>query len=152
MVAVFLDVEGAFDKVWVNGLLSKIFRMGLPNFLICIITGFLLKCSLRVKVGDHYSNYVQMKAGTPQGAVLSPVLFNIFVDDIASIIKDSNVQLAQYADDIALWVADDCPQKAEAAMNECLEKLSSWTTNGGLNWHRRNPLSSSLQGVQRIGR
>ena len=127
VVAVFLDVEGAFDKVWINGLLWKILKMGLPSNLVKIVACFLENRSLRVQVGDIMSEPVQMKAGTPQGAVISPTLYNIFVDDVIECV-DGGVEIAQFADDIALWVADECPRRAELQMNQCLDKLSNWTS------------------------
>ena len=127
VIAVFLDVEGAFDKVWVNGLLRKVFSARFSDNLTRLIASFLKERSLKVRVGDADSCRVHMKAGTPQGAVLSPTLFNLFVDDIETLIGEG-VQLAQYADDIAIWVADECPRRAEQKMNETLSKISTWTS------------------------
>ena len=69
-----------------------------------------------------------MGAGTPQGAVLSPILFNIFVDDIKEVLGD-RIVFAQYADDLVIWVRDICPRRAESILNERLALLSDWTNN-----------------------
>ena len=127
-VAVFLDVAGAFDKVWTTGLLWKLMKLQLPKHLIGVINGFISNRSLRVKVGPKLSPPVYMKAGTPQGAVLSPSLFNIFVDDLRDAIGiDKEVFLGQYADDIAIWTTDKDPKSAEKRINETLEKIAKWT-------------------------
>ena len=69
-----------------------------------------------------------MEAGTPQGAVLSPTLFNLFVDDLRDCLNLQDIHLAQYADDIALWCSCKDPKEAERKMNEALEQIAKWTT------------------------
>ena len=69
-----------------------------------------------------------MQAGTPQGAVLSPTLYNIFVDDLQDVIcTDDKIHLAQYADDIAIWTSDKNIRTAERRMNNALLKVADWT-------------------------
>ena len=127
-LAVFLDVAGAFDKVYINGLLWKLAKMKLPKHLVGTIKGFLTERELRVRVGKKFSRKIKMKSGTPQGAVLSPTLFNLFVDDLREAIGiDDDVQLGQYADDICIWSTCDCPRKAEEKINKALQKIADWT-------------------------
>ena len=95
-LAVFLDVSGAFNKVWIDGLIWKIMQMHLPLNLLNVIRGFLTNRSLRVRIGSTISPIIQMQAGTPQGAVLSPSLYNIFVDDLQDVLcSDNKIHLAQ---------------------------------------------------------
>ena len=127
-VATFLDVAGAFDKVWINGLIWKLLKLKLPKPLFGVIKGFLTERSLKVKVGQKISPTLRMEAGTPQGAVLSPTLFNLFVDDLRESLNLHDIYLAQYADDIALWCTDKDPKEAEKKMNDALQKIEEWTT------------------------
>ena len=128
-LAVFLDVAAAFDKVWVRGLIWKIIKVQLPRPLLSIIYGFLTGRSLKVKVGEATSTKVKMEAGTPQGAVLSPTLFNMFMDDLVECLSpDPSIKLAQYADDIAIWTENSCPKTAELKMNAALQKIAVWTS------------------------
>ena len=127
-VAAFLDVAGAFDKVWVKGLMWKVMKLELPKPLVGVIQGFLTNRSLKVRVGQKISPVIKMEAGTPQGAVLSPTLFNLFVDDLRDIVGlDKSIQLAQYADDIAIWCTCEDPKEAEKKMNEALARIATWT-------------------------
>ena len=81
-IGVFLDVQKAFDAVWTNGLKLKIMKIGLPAQLQNILFSFLKDRYLQVNVNDARSNMVNLKAGTPQGSCLSPILYIIYVNDL----------------------------------------------------------------------
>ena len=125
VLAVFLDVKGAFDRVWIRGLIFKLIKLGLPLRLLKLTTGFLNCRKLRVKVGSKFSRYVRMRGGTPQGAVISPILFNYFVDDLRKSLG-TEVHLCQFADDIALFIRIKCPRLAEYKMQVELDKVYAW--------------------------
>ena len=74
MVAVFLDVEKAFDNVLHNGLKHKIFQLDLPTKMTRWLSDFLVGGIIQVNVNSFFSNQINPKAGVPQGSVLSPLL------------------------------------------------------------------------------
>ena len=78
VVAAFLDVEKAFHNVWQNGLRFKIFQLDLPTKMTHWLSDFLV--GRQVNVNNFFSNQINPKAGVPQGSVLSPLLFLIFVN------------------------------------------------------------------------
>ena len=67
VVAAFLDVEKAFDKVWHNGLRYKIFQLGLPTKMTRWLSDFLVRWLIQVNVNSSLSNQINPKAGVPQG-------------------------------------------------------------------------------------
>ncbi|MBL2440209.1 reverse transcriptase family protein, partial [Klebsiella pneumoniae] len=71
--ALFFDVAKAFDKVWHNGLIFKLFNMGVPDSLVLIIRDFLSNRSFRYRVEGTRSSPRSLTAGVPQGSVLSPL-------------------------------------------------------------------------------
>jgi hypothetical protein len=98
--AVALDISKAFDKVWHEGLLYKLSRFGISDQLLSWFTSFLSNRCQRVVVGAAASDYLPVHAGVPQGSVLAPLLFLIFINDLFSHITNN---LSVFADDSTLW-------------------------------------------------
>ena len=127
VIGTFLDVSGAFDKVWKEGLIIKLARWGLGRRLTRIIRNFLSSRSLVVKIGNYVSDAVYLLAGTPQGSVLSPTLFNSFMDDLWELIPPE-VELLQYADDICLYISGSDPEICAMKLQEALDAVAKWAS------------------------
>ena len=97
---VFLDVSKAFDRVWHRGLIFKLRQYGIDGDLLTWITDYLDDRKQRVVIKSYMSSFKNVKAGVPQGSVLGPLLFLIFVNDISS----SLLSLTRlFADDSSLF-------------------------------------------------
>ena len=101
--AVFLDLEKAYDTMWREGLLKKLKELGIRGHMYNYIASFLRDRTFQVKVGSALSSVHQLQNGTPQGAVISPTLFNIAVNNLKEAIDDRNMKISQFADDCAIW-------------------------------------------------
>ena len=99
VVAAFLGIEKAFDNVWHNGLMYKIFQLDLPTKMTRWLSDFLGGRVIQVNVNGFLSNQINPKAGVPQGSVLSPLIFLIYVPTPHH--KQNSLSL--FADDTAQW-------------------------------------------------
>ena len=94
-----IDLQAAFDSVWHDGLIYKLCSIGLPTYLVKLIQSYLQDRFFCVRVGSALSSLHGITAGVPQGAVLSPLLFNMYLYDLPC---PNEVTIAQFADDTAV--------------------------------------------------
>ena len=109
----FVDLKSAFDTVWRNGLLYKLINMGISDKFISLLRDIFSKTSTCIKTSDGYTEKFHSKVGTRQGCNLSPILFNIFINDIPMILNnvdaqqpclmDEKISCLMYADDLILF-------------------------------------------------
>ena len=123
--AAFLDVEKAFDNVWHNGLKYKMFMLDLPTKMTCWLSDFLVGRVIQVNVNGFLSDQISPTAGVPQGSVLSPLLFLIYVNDLPKPHHRQNSK-SQFADDTALWAASRNVHIAAKLLQKDLRKLAKW--------------------------
>ena len=125
--AAFLDIDRAFDALWMQGVVKKMKDLGYPRYLVRFVSHYLTDRFLRVKQGDTKSRWIKMCAGTPQGAIISPDLFLIFTADMPLPDK-KNEASSLYADDSATWVVSIDLIAAQTALQGTLDKLGVWST------------------------
>ncbi len=102
VVGVFLDIEKAYDMVWKEGLVIKMYDAGIRGRMLNWINHFMKDRTIQVKVDEFLSSEEKVVNGTPQGSVISPVLFNMMINDIFSKLEGS-FGLSLFADDGAVW-------------------------------------------------
>jgi hypothetical protein len=121
-----LDVEKAFDCVWHDALLHKLLGYRFHMVYIKLIW-FLTDRKFYVTVAGERSAECGVPSGVPQGAVLSPTLFNVFTSDFPAL---NDVQLALFADDLALFSthfkADVIIDRLQSALNAVKGYYSTW--------------------------
>ena len=120
---VFCDISKAFDRVWHEGLLFKLERIGIGGNLLKFFKHYLSNRTQSVIVDGQSSEIGHIKAGVPQGAVLGPLTFLIYINDI---IKDIKANIKLFADDTSLFIEVDDPNIAAEVLNSDLDKIKLW--------------------------
>ena len=121
--AVFLDISKAFDKVWHAGLLRKLEALGVQSPLLQWFESYLCNRKQRVVIEGQCSDWRTITSGVPQGSVLGPLLFLIYINDITDDL--ASLPLI-YADDTTLLEIVDDPVVSAGRLNSDLHKISVW--------------------------
>jgi len=126
---IYIDFSKAFDKVNHTLLLTKLKLRNIPEPLTVWIASFLSDRRQRVVLGKAYSEWLPVTSGVPQGSVLGPLLFNIYVDDIDAVLQ-SGVKVKKFADDTKIYVTykPEFASQAATKLQESLNAVSSWCT------------------------
>ena len=121
---IFCDLSKAFDRVWHEGLLFKLNQYGIRNDLLEWFQDYLNNRQQRVLIGDSYSNFLNTNAGVPQGSVLGPLLFLVYVNDL---MENMSCFVRLFADDSSLQYSSPYPAEIEIVLNHDLETLITWS-------------------------
>ena len=121
--AVFLDISKAFDKVWHEGLIFKLKQNGVSGSLLMFFQNYLDNRKQRVVLNGSCSSYSVVKYGVPQGSVLGPLLFLIYINDLERNIK-SNIKF--FADDTMLFSIVKDPTISANNLNHDLGIIQQW--------------------------
>ena len=123
-MAIFLDIEKAFDSVRSDIITNKLVNYGFSGSILQWIRCFLNNRTFQVKINNTLSNVKPVKIGLPQGSVISPIIFKIYINDLIEYCN--NCKISIFADDIAIWYSSKHLGLAEKKVQEDLHSISSW--------------------------
>lgn len=129
-VAVSLDVEKAFDHAYHNGIIYKMIQIGFDPSIIKLFTSFFKNRKFSVQFGQTRSDLGNVYCGVPQGSILAPHLYNIFMYDFPHIDSDSTSLL--YADDSLVYAHNESPLLALSQVTGHLETVKSFYDKWGV--------------------
>ena len=124
--AVFCDISKAFDRVWHSGLLAKLNSCGIRGKLLAWFNSYLSDRSQTVVINGFHSVSKPVLAGVPQGSVLGPLLFLVYINDLTTGIT-SNIRL--FADDTSLFIVIEDARIASDVINNDLRIISQWAND-----------------------
>lgn len=121
---VLLDIEKAFDTVWHDGLLYKLIHLRFPPYICKIVQSFLTRRRFVVQVNSGVSDLMFFNSGVPQGSVLAPILYNIYVSDFP---KLPNCHTAIFADDTAIFSSHELALNIESNLLNVIKIVENGT-------------------------
>ena len=141
ILAVFFDLSKAFDKVWKEGLLLKLLWAGVHGKMYEWLSDFLFNRTARVKLDGMISRQVKLRGGVPQGGVVSPTLFLVYMNDITTTVPRL-VSNTLHADDFAVWCAEEHTTTAVHCIQNTINEVCSWTESWALQLNTTKTVST----------
>ncbi|XP_037518344.1 uncharacterized protein LOC119395129 [Rhipicephalus sanguineus] len=129
-----LDLKKAFDNVTHATVLAKMQELGLGERTYNYVRDFLTNRKAKLTFGELTSEKIELgSAGTPQGSVISPMLFNIALVGLPAKLQEiEGLNHSLYADDITLWVTEGCDGHIEQRLQRAIETVEQYLKNTGL--------------------
>lgn len=121
---IYLDLKKAFDTVDPEILLLKLKKYGINQYALKIIDSYLSSRMQCVEIEGVQSDYKDITIGVPQGSILGPLLFLLYINDFPSISKHS--LCIQYADDTALFFEGDSAHELQTKLDSDLPNVCKW--------------------------
>lgn len=132
---IYVDFSKAFDSVCHSKLLYKLESYGIGGKLIDWIGAYLSGRTQMVRIGNSFSSVVNVTSGVPQGSVLGPLLFLIYINDLCNIFGDS-LSVKLFADDVKIYAelnSSDSSEKLQDGLNKLYNWSQEWQLNVSLN-------------------
>ena len=128
---ILMDLSKAFDCLAHDLLVAKLGAYGLGYYALKLLLNYLSDRKMRVRIGANFSEWVNVLFGVPQGSILGPLLFNIFINGLFFLSLESKI--CNFADDNTLYV---CDTSFEAVLQKLLEDVPVV-----IHWFRKNEMA-----------
>lgn len=149
VLAIFLDISGAFDNAWWPMLLLKLKSRGCFSNIYSLIYSYFANGTAMLKMG-HYAASKALTMGCPQGSVLGPYLWNLGFDDFLAIPLPPGCTLTGYADDGLLLLQANTRSRLESLADTCLSLISSWGERNRLLFAPQKTFQLLLKGQLKV--
>jgi hypothetical protein len=123
---IYLDFSKAFDCISHSKLISKISSYGIDPIAVLWIRDFLLNRRQCVKVNGTTSGWLPCTSGVPQGSVLGPLLFSVFINDLPDVVLNATIKM--FADDVKLYMPV-CNLIDHTLLQADLNRVAAWAAN-----------------------
>jgi Reverse transcriptase (RNA-dependent DNA polymerase) len=124
ILGIYFDLQKAFDTVDHNILLHKLYNYGIRGYMFNWIKNYLTNRKQFTVINNVSSRLGDVVCGVPQGSVLGPLLFLIYINDISRAVPGDRLKL--FADDTNLFIFGPDTSELELIANDCLKKMETW--------------------------
>ena len=138
---ILIDLQKAFDTIDHDVLLQKLYAIGFSKHTVNWFQSYLSNRSFLVNLGNNFSQPASVSCGVPQGSILGPLLFLIYVNDMSQVVK---CDFFLYADDTCLVCQHKGINKIENQLNEYLCNICVWFVDYKLSIHFREDKTQSI--------
>jgi len=128
--AIFLDLKKAFDTVDHGVLLKKLSMFNVSPNVIKWMQSYLEHREQRVRINDEVSSAINCNIGVPQGSILGPLLFSLYINDLPTVCTESEIQM--YADDTVIYVHAPDKQQAAYKLTAVMDGVMQWLSDSCL--------------------
>ena len=125
--ALLTDLSKAFDCLSHELIIAKLNAYGFSLSALNLVLSYLTERKQRTKINQAYSSWEEILFGVPQGSILGPILFNIFLSDLFLVVN--NVDIASYADDNTIYTSGENIDEVIFSLQESSKKLFKWFTD-----------------------
>ena len=134
MDIIYFDFAKAFDSVSHDIILHKLkYLYGVDGLMLRFIKSYLQGRQQQVVVGGNISSTLPVQSGVPQGSILGPLLFVIFINDMFSCVSEGT-NIALYADDTKIW-REICSYNDQEVLQRDIDRLYTWSIENNMNFH-----------------
>ncbi|KAJ8703937.1 hypothetical protein PYW07_013231 [Mythimna separata] len=144
-LSVFLDLKKAFDTVSVPILVNKLEKVGIRGIALSLFTDYLSNRKQRVKIGQYTSDDVDVSYGVPQGSVLGPTLFLLYINDLCNM-EIKNAKVFSYADDTSIVFSGSSWPEVKLSAEAGMARVAVWLEDNllSLNTNKTNYICFSI--------
>ena len=136
-LVVFIDLKKAFDTVDHNILLKKLECYGVQGQALSLLKSYLSNRHQKCQINRFVSSQQLLRCGVPQGSILGPLLFLLYINDLPKCLNSTRLRL--FADDTNLIASGNSIADIELAVNSDLDNLRNWVIANKLNLNVGSP-------------